>query len=355
MNADVSSVSRPSSSCRLWLYLPFVLLTLAALGWTGFWFYGRHRINAEIDSLLARQASLGREWSCPNRSITGFPFRIQGRCTEPSYRQNLPDGSVASGSLKGLTVVATAAAGIDLAHVITEFEGPLVVRAPGAPDATATWRTARSSLRGGADRLERVSLEIENPVVAIGAEDGPRWSADKLSAHLRQSVDPAAPGSYDIALRIDRAAIPEADALIANADPINLELDSRVFKAAQIDRNDWRQAIENWRANGGTLRIEQLKLSKGAPRLEATGDLSLDDQRRLQGRLDASFVNAGAVLQQFGLGGGAGALMGALLGGGRRAEAPRRETTMRLPLTLENGRVAIGPIRVPGVQLRPLY
>jgi hypothetical protein len=28
---------------------------------------------------------------------------------------------------------------------------------------------------------------------------------------------------------------------------------------------------------------------------------------------------------------------------------------MRLPLVLENGRVAIGPFRVPGVQLRPLF
>jgi hypothetical protein len=28
---------------------------------------------------------------------------------------------------------------------------------------------------------------------------------------------------------------------------------------------------------------------------------------------------------------------------------------LRLPLVLENGRVAIGPFRVPGVQLRPLF
>ncbi len=76
--------------------------------------------------------------------------------------------------------------------------------------------------------------------------------------------------------------------------------------------------------------------------------------RRLQGRLDASFVNAGAILQQFGIGGGAGGLVGALLGGGRR-NGEARDSVMRLPLVLDGGRIAVGPFRVPGLQLRPLY
>ncbi len=287
----------------------------------------------------------------PDRSITGFPFRLEGRCKQPSYQQRLPDGSVASGSLGGLTIVATTASALDMAHVITEFEGPLVVKAPGAPETTVTWRMARSSIRGGANRLERASIEVEQPAVTAG---GQRWSAEKLTAHLREGVDPARPGAYDLAVRLDRGVIPEADLLLGSTDPVNLELDSRVLQAGAIDRRDWRQTIENWRANGGAIRIEQLKLAKGAPRLEAAGDLKLDDLRRLQGRLDASFVNAGAILQQFGIGGGAGGLVGALLGGGRRNDAGR-ESVMRLPLTFEGGRVAVGPFRVPGLQLRPLY
>ena len=348
MNADVTAGPR-----RLWLYVPFALLLLIAAGWSALWFYGRSRINAEIDTFMARQASLGREWSCPNRSIGGFPFRIEGRCTDPGYRQQTAEGEVA-GSLKGLTVVATTAGAFNLAHVVTEFDGPLTVKAAGAADTVTTWTSARSSVRGGINRLERVSIEVENPVVTIGG-GAVRWSADKLTAHLREGVDAANPGAYDLAVKVERAMAPEADALLNSADPINLELDSRLLKVGSIDRKDWRQTLENWRANGGTVKIEQLKLSKGAPRLEATGDLRLDDQRRPEGRLDASFVNAGALLQQFGVGGGAGGLVGALLGGARRPEAQRRETTMRLPLTLENGRVAVGPFRIPGLQLRPLY
>jgi len=357
MNADTPANAPRARPRRLALYLPFIALLALATAWTGFWFYGRSRISAEIDAFMARQAAEGREWTCPNRTIGGFPFRVEGRCTDPSYRQRLAEGE-ASGSLKGLTVVATTAAALNLALVITEFEGPLVVKAPGLPDSVATWSTARTSLRGGLDRLERASLEVEKPAVAIGGGGGLNWSAEKLTAHLREGVDPATPGAYDLAVRLQRAVAPEVDAALNSADPLDLELDARILKAGAIDRRDWRAAIEAWRSNGGTIRIEQLKLAKGAPRLEASGDLRLDDQRRPEGRLDANFVNAGALLQQFGFGGGAGGLVGALLGGGRRSaavEGQRRETTMRLPLTLENGRVAVGPFRIPGLQLRPLY
>ena len=48
---------------RLWFYLPFAGLLVLALGWTGLWFYGRHRIGLELDNLFARQASFGRNWS----------------------------------------------------------------------------------------------------------------------------------------------------------------------------------------------------------------------------------------------------------------------------------------------------
>jgi hypothetical protein len=256
-------------------------------------------------------------------------------------------------------VVATTAGALDMGHVISEFEGPLVVKRAGSIESTATWKTARSSIRAGLNRLERASIEIENPVVSLGLVGGGsfRWSADKLTAHIRESVEPAN-GAYDLAVRLDNGVIPELDSLLLSKDPVTLELDARVLNAGRFDQRDWRASLENWRANGGVLKVELLKLSKGAPRTEARGDLRLDDQRRIDGRLDASFVNAGVLLQQFGIGGGGGAggLLGALLGGGTRAGDPaRQERAIRLPLVLENGRVAVGPFRIPGVQLRPLY
>lgn len=353
MNAAISPKPR-----RLWLYLPFALLLLVALSWSAVWFYGRYRINLEIDNFFARQGSLGRIWSCPERSIAGFPFRIEGRCANPTYRQELAPGDVLNGALKGLTIVATTAGAFTLGHVISEFDSPLVVQRAGVVETNATWKTARSSVRGGINRLEQASLEVQGLAVTLGLAEGVsfQWKAEALSLHLRESADPVAVGAFDLAVRLQNAAIPELDNLLQSRDPITLELDARILKLASIDRRDWRVTLEAWRGNGGSVLVEQLKLSKGAPRLEAKGELSLDAQRRLQGQLATNFVNAGQILQQFGIGGtgNLGGLIGGLLGGQRQADQ-QRERSLRLPLVFEDGRIAVGPFKIPKVQLRPLY
>ena len=40
---------------RFWLYAPYVLLAVAAVGWSGWWVYGRGRIAAGLDA-----AEIGR-------------------------------------------------------------------------------------------------------------------------------------------------------------------------------------------------------------------------------------------------------------------------------------------------------
>jgi len=348
---DDSAVKRR----RLGLYGPFVLLLLAVLGWSALWFYGRWRINAELDMLIEREASIGRNWICPDRSITGFPFRIEGRCSNPSFRQIGEAGETLTGTVKAVTIVATTAGAFNLAHVISEAEGPLVIRSPIAPEVTVNWVTARSSFRGSSTRLERASIEIDSPVITASGLGAGRWSAKRLEAHIREGVDASRPDSFDIALRLDGASLPELDVALKSADPVTLTIDARVLKLAAIDRKDWLATVEGWRNGGGSVSIEQFALAKGLPRVEAKGELRLDDQRRVEGRLDASFVNAGAILQQLGIGGGVGGLVGGLLGGNRPGQTQGRDMAMRLPLVLENGRVAIGPFRVPGVQLRPLF
>ena len=360
MTTQTLNQPRKQPSRKL-LYIPFILLGLVALVWSAIWFYGRYRINQELDSFFVKQAAEGRLWSCPDRSISGFPFRVEGRCAKPTYKQELAPGDSVSGALGALTVVASTAGAFNLAHVISEFEGPLTINRDGVGETTATWKTARSSVRGGIARLEQVSIELDSPVFTFVPKGGAplKWSAAKVTAHLREGVNPQQPGAYDLAINLEKAVIPELDAVMNSTDLLSLDLDAKVLKPGVIDRKNWRTSVENWRINGGTLRVEQLKLSKGSPRVEAKGDLKLDDARRVEGRLDASFVNADALLRQFGIGGGGGAaggLLGALLGGGRpQANEPQRERSMRLPLVFDQGRVAVGPFKIPGVQLKPVY
>jgi hypothetical protein len=352
-----STAARPR---RLGLILPFVLLIVLALGWTGLWFYGRHRIGLELDNFFARQASLGRVWSCPDRTIGGYPFRIEVACRAPTFatRQGAP--TEVTGKLERLSVTAQTAGAFNLAHVVSRFEGPLVINEAGFGRTTVTWKEALGSFRGTHRRVERTSIDMKEIEALIEPKDADtvRLKAASFEAHLREGVSPAEPGAYDIAIRLNGAVIPPLDRAMNSADPVNLLLDGKALNIGAIDRRDWRATLENWRLAKGAFRVEQFTLAKGAPRLEAKGDLRLDAEKRLEGRLDANFVNAGPLLSQLGInvgGGAAGALLGGLLGGSRAQGEPQRDRALRLPLVLGDGRLAVGPFRVPGVVLRPLY
>jgi hypothetical protein len=355
------SAATGARSRRTGLYVPFVLLLLAVVGWTGLWLYGRHRVGQELDAFFARQASIGRVWSCPDRSIGGYPFRIDLACVKPSFATVRRGQSDVMGRMERLTVTAQTAGAFNLAHVVAIFEGPLTLTEPGFGRTTVTWKQALASYRGHHRRLERASVDLKDVIILAEPVNGERMElkAASLEAHVREGVVAAEPGSYDVAVRLNGAVIPPLDGLLRSNDPLTLLLDGKLLNLGQIDRRDWRVTVENWRQARGIFRVEQFNLAKGVPRLEAKGDLRLDDLRRLEGRLDANFVNAGPLLQQFGVnigGGAAGALLGGLLGGGRQQPGETsRDRALRLPLSLGDGRVAVGPFRIPGLVLNPLY
>ena len=65
---------------RFWLYTPFVLLLLLAVAWSVAWFVIRSRTAEALDGWVAAEARAGREWTCGNRTIVGYPFRIEIVC-----------------------------------------------------------------------------------------------------------------------------------------------------------------------------------------------------------------------------------------------------------------------------------
>lgn len=343
-----------SAPKRMGLYLPFIGLIILALAWTGLWFYGRSRVAAQLDQILAREAAAGRQWSCPDRSIGGYPFRIEMRCRQPSYRAVDASGQPMQGQLQGLTAVATTAGSLSMAHLITEFEGPLKLQVAGGEEQRINWKVAQTSVRGSRDRLERFSLSIEDLRLENPDGSSTALKAGKLEFHVVASEA----ASYRLTATLDKAQIPPLD-MVAGADaPLTLALDGLLKPIETIDRKDWRKSVEAWRVANGRFDVSKLLIQKGQPRIEATGILSLDNDRRPQGQLDARFFNADQLLRQFGLpGGNLGNILGGLLGGQRTnpQTGQTTERSMRLPLSLQNGRVNVGPFTIPNLHLPRLY
>src|SRR4051794_22128495 len=72
---------------KLWrLFLMPVLVLVAALGWSAFWFYAASQVDAGVEAWRAREAKSGRVYDCGQRSLGGFPFRFEVTCSGAGVR-----------------------------------------------------------------------------------------------------------------------------------------------------------------------------------------------------------------------------------------------------------------------------
>ena len=181
---------------RRWpLFLPFAIVVLLAVAWTGLWFYAAARTETEIAAWRAREWQAGRFQDCASQTIGGYPFRIEVRCGAatfelkgaPTLRLTLPS-------------VLVAAQIYDPTLLISEFTGPLDISEPDRPPQyIANWNLGQASVRGLPSAVERASLVLDRPTVSdpniVGSDDhiqgaaiGAAWPPGSW-LHARQSGD----------------------------------------------------------------------------------------------------------------------------------------------------------------------
>jgi len=353
------SVEQPGApvrrGSRFWLFAPFVGLALAAAAWSAAWFMIRDRATAEIDGWMAAEAVAGRQWSCPGRSVDGFPFRVEVTC--PSLDLKRGDWSAALGRLKTVAQI------YQPNHVIAELAGPLRAT-DGRVAVEASWRDLRASFRGVGERFQRASVAVEAPVARItGLPPGDfDLRSDRLETHVRPypGRDPGE-GAIEVSAQASNAVVPMLDALIGGGEPATIDLAFTATKARDAALRSLSGDLERWRQAGGKIELARLSLVKAARRIEAAGEASLDDLHRPTGRFEVQAQGLEGLIGRLtggAVGGAVGAVLGALLGE-RRPPSPQAGTGAALtrlpPLRLENGRVALGPLTVPGLRLPPLY
>jgi hypothetical protein len=244
-------------------------------------------------------------------------------------------------------------------HVIVRAEGPLVAR-EGEAVTRATWRLLQSSVRSGREGLQQLSAVMEGAALEVaGATPEPvKAAAERLELYARPSPS-RTDDSVDLVARATGAAVPLLDTLLANGEPAQLEVQARASQGLRLAGEAVPEALDRWREAGGALDIVLLSLAKGPGRLEAKGRLALDAERRVEGRIEGAALGLDAALRQW-LGDDraslAQGLLGALAGRPRLAEPGGTPPLQPVPpLRLENGRVFVGPLPIPGVRLRPLY
>ncbi len=326
------------------------LVALVVAGWSAFWFAARGVVNDRIDAAIAEAAQRGDAWNCSGRKISGYPFRLVVRCQDVTLARTSAAGIVnlSTGPIVAIGQPHTPS------HLIVQADGPLRAKLADGSNVEARWESAEASQRLQGGRIERLSLDVRKPVMTVsGGALTTTLSAAALETHMRRSASrPAAEMANDLSVSMRQLASGNLDALLGDANPSDVDIQITGTRMDLLGNGVTSTTIEAWRLAGGTLDLTRVALRKGIKQIEAKGQLALDDERRLSGRIEPSVAN----VDQFAgirLRGGAMDLASALSG---RAQPASPDGLKPLPaIDLRGGRVSFGPIRLPLPQLQPLY
>ena len=337
-------------SSRWGLYLPLGLLALVVAGWSAFWFLAKGMVGSGVDKVITEAAQRGDVWICANRSISGYPFRLVVRCSDVTLTRTSTAGivSLSTGPLIAIGQPHTPS------HIIVQADGPLRAELADGRKLEARWELAEASQRLAGGQLERLSFDVRKPVMTISGTGGTTTlSSAALEGHVRRSTArPAEDMASDLFVKVRQLASGDLDALLGDANPSDVDVQITGNRLDLLSHGITATTLEAWRISGGKLDLTRLALKKGIKQIEARGELQLDDQRRISGRIEPSVAN----IDQFAgirLRGGAMDLASALSG---RAQPSNQDGLKPLPaIDLRGGRVSLGPVRLPLAPLQPLY
>jgi hypothetical protein len=346
--------NRPVSKFRI--AVSAGVLILLAIGWSGFWFVAARKTQDFLDLWMKQEAQAGRIWTCPERDLSGFPFEIVISCANPHFEGEVY-GKELTGTLQGFRAASSI---FRPAQVRAQMDAPFTARTGDATlDFTLNWAQLNLVLEGQPRALLNASivadeLDLQGEVEGLGAMAGRVAKAKAQAAAVPGRQDHA----YDFALRTEGAEIPALEAVLGSSIPADIELAGTLTQASFNTPGEPAVLIEDWREAGGRIDLSTAQLTQAQTKFDAKGNLGLDGAHRVEGRLDAQFSGFEPVLRRLGVNPAlvnAGALLNGLLGkrppGAAAADAPQ---PLRLPLTLANGWLSIGPVRTP-IALPPLY
>ena len=328
---------------------------LLAGGWALAWRWAAGETVHTLDDWMAREARVGRHWTCPDRAVSGFPARVVVACTAPRFAGEIAERTFA-GRLGGFRAEAS------LFHPRTiqaALQSPFAVEASAGDGALdLTWTRLDVELAGLPDVVGRTDLQAEGlavkgDVAAWGHLEG---EADRLTAAVAKRAD-RADDAYDLHLDLAGGHVPALDALLGLTAPMTAILEATVDQVDFAASGGAADRLEIWRQAGGRVEIGSLRLTHGTASIGGSGGLVLDGAHRPEGRLDARFAGLEPILRRFGVDPGlvaATGLIGSLFGGGRNTGHADDGGGLRLPVTFAGGRVAIGPVRT-AIPVPPLY
>ncbi|ALK07977.1 DUF2125 domain-containing protein [Blastochloris viridis] len=339
----------PLSSRRFWLLVaPFVLLVLLAVGWSALWSHARDRVEAEIDRAMARESGAGRQIACAERTVAGFPFRIELRCERPLFAQNRGLALEIAGS----RIVAVAEVW-QPQRVRFELTGPVRVAEPGPGGreiAVAEFAAAHADVVYDFDGRHQLTAVAADVTLRVADAAQPfRSPRAELLLH-RQDAGTA----LDVTLSVNRLDGPLALPGVRGA--IDLDAEARVSGIEAIRGASQAERLRSWAIAGGKADITRLRVISDGVASDASGTLALDPHGRINGALRVLVHGVDQVMadlvQRRALPREILTLVPTLAAISQRGDIAGRPA-MSLPIAFREGLIRVGPLPVGAIP--PLF
>jgi hypothetical protein len=333
-------------------YVTLVALVLViAAAWAAFWKYAEGAARGNLAGWKAREAEAGRVYDCGAQTTGGFPFRFEVVCDGASA---VIRGVAAPIEIKTSNVhIATQVYQPNL--LITEVTGPLTIGEPGRPPLfTADWKLAQSSVRGTPHDPQRVSVVVDAPTVKQAGVAQPLFAADRLELHARMLEGSAqANPVIEVVARTVKMSTPIAGP--AAAMPVSLEIDAVLRGLGSLKPEPLPQRLREFAQAGGKVEVRQVRLERGDTLAVGSGELTLNPQGRLEGRLNTTVAGAESLINDIAAAnrqklGFSISISSGLLGGNKKLDG---RPAMSLPLAVRDGLIYLGPLKLGEVP--PLF
>jgi len=299
----MSDISLAPRRRPLWrLFIMPILLVVAALGWSAFWFYSASQVDSASDAWRAREAKSGRVYDCAKRSVAGFPFRLEVRCdgVSVSLSSQTATQTPVTAKLGEILVVAQV---YDPKLLIAEFTAPATIYDRGEqPSMTVNWRTARSSVVGLPGVPQRASIVFDDASIdrLNGAVQAPLARAKHIELHGRLAEGSALDRpAIETVLKIESGSVQGVHPLLA--EPFDADLRTMLSGLKDFSPKPWPQRFREIQAAGGHVEIVQSRIQQGDLVAVAAGTLGLSAQGRLDGELQMTVAGIEKVIPALGI------------------------------------------------------
>ncbi|MBR1271648.1 DUF2125 domain-containing protein [Bradyrhizobium sp. AUGA SZCCT0222] len=298
---DITPAPRRRPLWRLFI-LP-ALLVVAAIAWSGFWFYAASEVGVRADAWRAQEAKAGRIYDCGKRSVAGYPFRLEVRCEDASVTlvsQTAGAGAPFTARLGEIMVIASI---YQPKLLIAEFKAPATIADRGQPPSLkVSWSVGRSSVAGLPAVPERASIVFDNPTIerVNGPVQTPLARANRVELHGRLAegssiADPV----IQTALQISAGSIQELHPLLAT--PFESDVQTKLSGLKDFSPKPWPERFREMQAAGGKVEIVRSRIQQGELVAVAAGTLGLNAQGQIEGELQMTVTGLERVIPALGI------------------------------------------------------